>query len=230
MGRAGGRVLRRRDRACARPHAGHCLVCPPIDILALLDEVRAIATTGLNFTESPFDRERYERLLALAAHEYAGITQFDDRDVLARLRRELGYITTKVGAEAAIIDDDGRMLLVHRVDDGCWGLISGWVDAGESPHETVVRELREETGLEGVVDELVGVIARPASARNGPHGSIAVVFLVSLTGGSVQLAAHEVAELQWRDLDDVEPWHKNHEQLARAALAHWRARRGESGS
>ncbi len=169
-------------------------------------------------------------MLELTAHEYASITHIDDGAVLERLRRELGYITTKVGAEAAIVDDDGRMLLVHRVDDDCWGLVSGWVDAGESPAETVVRELREETGLEGVVDELVGVIARPASARNGPHGSIAVVFLVSLTGGAVRLASHEVAEVAWRDVDDVERWHKNHEQLARAALAHWRARRGESGS
>jgi ADP-ribose pyrophosphatase YjhB (NUDIX family) len=150
--------------------------------------------------------------------------------MLTRLRSELGYITTKVGAEAAIIDDDARILLVHRVDDDCWGLISGWVDAGEAPHETVVRELREETGLVGVVDELVGVIARPASARNGPHGSIAVVFLVSLVGGEVRLAAHEVKALEWRDLDDVEQWHKNHEQLARAALARWQARRGESST
>jgi ADP-ribose pyrophosphatase YjhB (NUDIX family) len=230
MGRAGGRVLRRRDRACARPHAGHCLVCPPIDILALLDEVRAIATTGINFTESPFDRERYERLLELVAHEYEALVAGADGEVLARLRSELGYITTKVGAEAAIVDDDGRMLLVHRVDDDCWGLISGWVDAGEAPAETVVRELQEETGLHGVVDELVGVIARPASARNGPHGSIAVVFLVSLTGGEVRLATHEVKALEWRDLDDVERWHKNHEELARAALARWHTRRGESGS
>jgi ADP-ribose pyrophosphatase YjhB (NUDIX family) len=229
MGGAGRRLLRRRDRARARSPAGDCLVCPPIDVLALLDEVRAIATTGINFTENPFDRERYERLLELVAHEYAQVAQYRDGEVLERLRRELGYITTKVGAEAAIIDD-GRMLLVHRVDDDCWGLISGWVDAGESPAETVVRELREETGLEGVIDELVGVIARPASARNGPHGSIAVVFLVSLTGGDVRLAAHEIKALEWRDLDEVEQWHKNHEQLARAALARWHARRGESRS
>ena len=37
-----------------------------MDILPLLDELQTIARTGLNFTESPYDRERYERLLRLA--------------------------------------------------------------------------------------------------------------------------------------------------------------------
>jgi 8-oxo-dGTP pyrophosphatase MutT (NUDIX family) len=106
--------------------------------------------------------------------------------------------------------------------------VSGWVDIGEAPHETAVRELHEETGFTGVVDDLVGIFARPASAQFGPHASIAVVYLCSLTGGERCLPAHEVLDVAWRGVDDVEVWHKNHEHYARAALAHWRARRGES--
>ena len=144
--------------------------------------------------------------------------------MLERFRRELGYCTTKVGADAAIVDDDGRLFLVRRADDGCWGLVSGWVDTGEDPRDTVVRELREETGYEGVVDDLVGIFARPASVEFGPHASIAVVYLCSLTGGSERLPPHEILEVAWHHVDDVDRWHKNHEHYARAALARRRER------
>jgi ADP-ribose pyrophosphatase YjhB (NUDIX family) len=164
----------------------------------------------------------------LTAREYAAVAQLPEGAVLERFRAELGYCSTKVGADAAIFDADERLLLVRRADDGCWGLVSGWVDSGESPESTVVREVREETGYEAVVDELVGIFTRPASTEYGPHALIAIVYLCTLTGGSLAFPAHEVLDVQWRPIDDVETWHKNHEVYARAALAQRRARHGES--
>jgi 8-oxo-dGTP pyrophosphatase MutT (NUDIX family) len=187
--------------------------------------VRAIARTGLHFTEGPYDRERYERLLDLASREYAPVLQLPEGDVLERFRAETGYCTAKVGADGAVFDDDERVLLVRRTDDGTWGLIAGWVEPGEAPHETVVREFAEETGYDVVVDALVGVFARPASAAFGPHGVVSVVHLCSIVGGEPRRLEHEVLEVAWRAIDDVDAWHKNHRDLARAALASWRARR-----
>jgi ADP-ribose pyrophosphatase YjhB (NUDIX family) len=194
----------------------------------LLDEVRAIAAVGLAYAENPFDRERYEHLLELAAHEYASVARLPDDEVLERFRSELGYVTTKVGTEAAIIDESERMLLVRRVDDGTWGIISGWVDPGETPASTIVREIHEETGFEAVIDEMVGISARPACAEYGPHAQISVLHLCSIVGGEASPQAHEVLELAWRDIDTVDNWHKNHEVYARAALARWRQRHAES--
>ena len=88
-----------------------------MDILPLLDELQTIARTGLNFTESPYDRERYERLLQLAVEYYGQALDLPPADVRARLAQELGYITPKVGAEAGIFDEEGRILLVQRSDD-----------------------------------------------------------------------------------------------------------------
>jgi 8-oxo-dGTP pyrophosphatase MutT (NUDIX family) len=149
-------------------------------------------------------------------------------DVLDRFRAETGYCTAKVGADGAVFDRDERVLLVRRTDDRTWGLIAGWVEPGEAPHETVVREFAEETGYDVVVDALVGVFARPASAAFGPHGVVSVVHLCSIVGGEARPLAHEVLDLAWRHVDDVEAWHKNHGDLARAALASWRLRRGQS--
>jgi ADP-ribose pyrophosphatase YjhB (NUDIX family) len=132
-------------------------------------------------------------------------------------------VTSKVGADAAIFDDEDRILLVQRSDDHCWGLVSGWVDSGEDPAETIVREVREEVGLDATIDALINVYGRQASSDYGPHGTVAVLYLCSVAPGSPTISP-EVLDAQYRDIDSVDDWHKNHEHYARAALAFRRAR------
>lgn len=194
-----------------------------MDIFTLLDEIQTIARNGLHYAENPYDRERYERLSQIATRGYAARVDLPSDAVVARFAREVGYITPKVGADAAIFDADERLLVELRSDDGCWGLISGWVEPGEAPAETIVREAREETGLEIVVHELVDVLGRPASAVNGPHAAVSVIFLCDVVGGELRLS-HEVTDLAWHHVDDVERWHGDHERFARRALVAHRAR------
>lgn len=123
-----------------------------------------------------------------------------------------------------MFDDEGRILLVRRTDDRKWGMVAGWVEPGEHPSDTVVRELAEEVGVEGQVDELVGVFSRPASPMD-PQGIVAVVYLCSLRSFDVRIQPHEVIEWGWHDIDDVTEWHKTHETYARAAAEAWRRRR-----
>jgi ADP-ribose pyrophosphatase YjhB (NUDIX family) len=196
-----------------------------LDVFALLEEVRALAQTGLHYATDPFDRERYERLLALTTREYAERTGLAEHKVGARFARDVGYVTAKVGADAAVFDEHDRILLVRRADDDRWGLIAGWVDANERPEETVVRELAEEVGIVARVDRLVGVFARPAGADGNPHSVVSIVYLCDIVRGELRPLPHEVAEIAWRNVSDVEPgaWHHHHETLARAAQeAHWR--------
>jgi ADP-ribose pyrophosphatase YjhB (NUDIX family) len=197
------------------------------DTFALLDEVRAIARTGLHYSDNPFDRARYERLRELAIAGYADRSGLDSAEVRVRFDAEIGYQTARVGADAAVFDDDDRLLLVHRVDDGKWGLVAGWVDPNESPEHTVVRELAEEAGAVGRVESLVGVFFRAARAGEHPHGIVSVVYLCSIEPGELRPQLHEVSELAWRHIDDVgnDEWHLHHQTLARAAReANWRFR------
>jgi 8-oxo-dGTP diphosphatase len=65
-----------------------------------------------------------------------------------------------IGAFAIILDRQGRVLLCHRGDMDAWDLPGGGVESGELPTEAVVREVMEETGLEVVVERLVGVYGK----------------------------------------------------------------------
>ena len=119
-----------------------------MDILPLLDELRGIARNGLEFAGNEYDRKRYERLMELVSEYYGASLSVPSDEARERLRSELGITTPKVGADAAIFDQEGRILLMQRSDDEKWCLPCGWVELNESPSEAAVRETREETGLE----------------------------------------------------------------------------------
>ncbi|MEL7208182.1 MAG: NUDIX hydrolase N-terminal domain-containing protein [Actinomycetota bacterium] len=189
------------------------------DRTGLLEEIQALARTGLHYADDPFDRERYERLLAIALDGLVETTGVPEGELRERFAREVGCITPKVGADGVVFDDDDRVLLERRTDDGRWGLISGWVEPDEHPAETVVREAEEELGLSLVVDRLAAVRARPATADNGPHSLVAVIFLCSIVGEAEIVPNHEVLEARWWAVDDVTEWHMSHEHYTRAALA-----------
>ena len=195
-----------------------------MDVFPLLDALQTIACNGLNFATNPYDRERYERLLELASTYYGQALDLPPPDVRRRLRAELGYITPKVGAEAAIFDREGNMLLVRRSDDGRWCLPCGWVEPNESPAEAAVREAREETGLIVRTNRLVDVFTRKPGQGFGPHSAIAVVYLCEVVDGTIH-ASHEVTEVRYCCIADVTDWHERHREYAEAAYAAWRANR-----
>lgn len=189
-------------------------------IPALLDTIQTIARNGLHYAENPYDRERYERLLDLAAERYDAWLGLPKGAARERLVGELGHITPKVGADAAIFNDQGEILLMDRSDGGGWCLPCGWVEPNERPVDAAIRETREETGLKVECQQLVGVFTRMPSADYGPHTAVAVVHLCRVAGGELTLS-HEGLELRYWPIDAVPRWHATHEEYARAAYAMW---------
>lgn len=195
------------------------------DLLTFLEEIQSIARTGLNYSTDPYARAHYARLLELAATHYGEALDLPIPEVRKRLQGELGSITPKVGADAAIFDDGGRILLVERSDDRSWGLPAGWVDPNEAPANTVRREAREELGLEVEPIQLVEVMFRPASVEYGPHAVVSIVYLCRIVGGDALTLSHEVLAARYWEVDEVPRWHKDHLKFARSAHAVWTARR-----
>jgi ADP-ribose pyrophosphatase YjhB (NUDIX family) len=193
-----------------------------MDIMPLLDELQTIARNGLAYTSNPYDKERYERLLELASSYHGKTLDIPPDEVKQRFAKELGYITPKVGGDAAIFDASGNILLVLRTDDQQWCLPCGWVEPGESPAQTAVRETKEETNLEVRVLELVDVFTRLPNSGHGTHTAVAVVYFCEVVGGKLELSHEHTAARYW-NIDEVPAWHELHEQYARGAFKVWLA-------
>lgn len=101
----------------------------------------------------------------------------------------------------AIIEDDGLILLAQRGDHmdlpGKWEFPGGKVRTGESPSACLVREIKEELGIDIIVRE-----ALPSHHHSYNHISIELLpFTCSISGGSIIL--HEHKDVQWADPERV---------------------------
>jgi ADP-ribose pyrophosphatase YjhB (NUDIX family) len=180
-------------------------------ILYLLDSVRAIAQTGLNFARDPYDKDHYQKLLNLCADEYREISNINKKQIADLFSKDLGYITTKVGSNGVILNESGQILLEKRKDDDSWAIPGGWVDATDTPEESCIREMKEETGYDVKIIKLLGVCSRTAGSYNTPHSSTHLIYLCEITSGELKVSfeSHDVA---FWSLDDVPGWHRDHLQ------------------
>ncbi len=140
---------------------------PPIteaDLLRWAEALSAIARTGLGFTESLYERERFEEVLAVAADiRHATDTDVDREQLVDEWLKGVGhgvpgYVTPKVAVGAVVSNDAGEILLIQRSDSGVWLYPTGWADVGYSPAEVAVKEVAEETGIHCEVQGLVAVL------------------------------------------------------------------------
>lgn len=191
-----------------------------MDVLPLLDELRVMAQNGLRYADDPYDERRYERILELVSEYYGEAADLPAPEVRERFRSELGHATPKVGGKAAVFDDDGRILLIRRADDGTWGLPAGFSDPGETPAETAARETEEETGLAVEPLDLVGVYAREAGEHH-PHGFVSLVYRCAVVGGRRQ-PSHEAEAIRYWRVEAVPEWHRDHRTVARDAREAWK--------
>jgi 8-oxo-dGTP diphosphatase len=102
----------------------------------------------------------------------------------------------------AIAIDDGRLLVVRRRNEpgmGSWSVPGGRVEPGETVQEAVVRELAEETGVEGVVMGLVGVAERIGD----DHHFVILDYTVEVLAPAPPEAGSDAAEARWVALSDV---------------------------
>ena len=119
-----------------------------------------------------------------------------------------------VFATACVRDGNGRLLWQQRGDFGWWGLPGGILELNESLPQCVVREVKEETGLDVQPVRLIGMYTSPDFDVTYPNGDevqqITAAFECQITGGQLQADGDETVRLAWREASDVPataPWY-----------------------
>jgi ADP-ribose pyrophosphatase YjhB (NUDIX family) len=172
------------------------------DLLRWSESLAAIARTGLGFSESLYERERFEEVLKVAADIRVAAGHELESEVLVEEWLRIvgqgvaGYVTPKVAVGAVVGNERGELLLVQRADSGVWLYPTGWADVGYSASEVAVKEVHEETGIEVEPVRLLAVLdgLRLGFTRIPLYS---LVFHCRAVGG--ELVAHplECADVGW---------------------------------
>ncbi|MDP1818634.1 MAG: NUDIX hydrolase N-terminal domain-containing protein [Acidimicrobiales bacterium] len=182
------------------------------DLIRWSEALSGIARTGLAFTQSLYEQERFEEVLHVAADIRASVEADDELDVehyVDEWMRSVGtgvagYVTPKAAVGAIVYDDQQRILLVQRADSGVWLYPTGWADVGYSASEVAVKEVLEETGITCVPERVVAVLDGMRMGFTAiPLYSI--VFLCRATGGALTAHPLETSDVGWFAEHDMPP-------------------------
>lgn len=146
-------------------------------------ELQALAQAGLTYGKDIYDLERYQRIREISAEMIACKADISKETVTDLFCSESGYQTPKLDTRAAIFEND-KILLVHE-NDGTWCLPGGWCDVNISAAENVIKEVREEAGLDVTADLVIAVQDREKHNRPIYANKICkIFFLCTVTGGA----------------------------------------------
>ncbi len=166
-------------------------------------QLAALSQNGLTYAENPYDIDRYQKVRQIAAEMMAAQSDLGTETLLTIFAREEGYATPKVDVRGVVFRDGKILLVKERLDDR-WTLPGGWADPCQSPSESVVREIIEESGYETQARRLLAVYDR----SKHPHEPLApfhiykLFFLCEITGGSSK-TSHETTAVDFFAEDEI---------------------------
>lgn len=101
-----------------------------------------------------------------------------------------------IAAFAIIFNESDQVLLCHRRDKDMWNLPGGGVEKGELPDEAVIREVKEETGLDVEIEKLSGIYGKQYKDE------LVFTFICRVVGGELT-ATSESSDIQFFPVDEL---------------------------
>ncbi|MBS4535340.1 NUDIX hydrolase [Clostridium sp. D2Q-14] len=122
-------------------------------------KLQAIAQAGLAYSKDKYDIERFEQIREISVDIMNNYTNIEHKKIEELFVNEDGYPTPKVDVRAAIFKDE-KILLVKEKIDGFWSLPGGWADVDLSLKENIIKEAREEAGVEIKPKRIIAILDR----------------------------------------------------------------------
>jgi len=166
-------------------------------------EIQKLSQTGMAFAVTDYEKQRYERLMEITSEIVEQHTTLVKQSVKIVLMEQPGYATPKVDVRAAVINIQGKILLVQENTDRRWAMPGGWADVGDVPSEVAKRETKEESGFDVKPFKVIGVFdANRVEGQLEFFHAFKIVFLCELKGGTAR-ASDETIKVDFFSFDDL---------------------------
>jgi len=160
-------------------------------------EIQAIAQTGYHYASDEYHRQRYSRLLEIAAEITSEYSDLDYPHIVLSYQQQTGYATPRIDVRGAVFQAD-RLLMVRERVDGGWTLPGGWADVGEFPSKAAEREVWEEAGYKVKARKVIGVYDANRMGQLELFHAYKIVFLCDLISGEAKPSV-ETSEVAFFD-------------------------------
>jgi ADP-ribose pyrophosphatase YjhB (NUDIX family) len=170
-----------------------------------LTRIKAIADTGLLYAADEYNKERYTELREIYFELMEAISGHSVETLKINFPLLPEYPTAKVDVRGMLLSDDGKILLVQESSDNCWSLPGGWADVGYSPKEVVIKEFKEETGLDIIPQQLLAVFDKKMHPHPPqPFYTYKIAFQCSAVSTQIN-KGFDVLDVAWFDINNLPP-------------------------
>jgi ADP-ribose pyrophosphatase YjhB (NUDIX family) len=146
-----------------------------------------------------------------------------EESYIGKLRSVVGHQKLIVPSIRAIIEDNnGHILFIERKGEGKWGMPAGSIEVDESIYDCLVREVKEETGLDVMSAKMVAIYSHPKYGMKNKFGDeyqlFECLFLVDSWTGSLRHSSDETSGAAFFPTDDIPPstnefWASFHQEV-----------------
>lgn len=150
-------------------------------IIEWAKELQSLAQAGLFYGHDIYDKERYQRIREISAEMMLTRADIPVEKIKGLFCGDEGYQTPKLDTRAAIFSDEKILLVCEK---GKWSLPGGWCEFNLSPADNIVKETKEEAGLDVRVEKVIAIQDR--DKHNPPpyaYGVVKIFYLCKVLGG-----------------------------------------------
>lgn len=114
-----------------------------------------------------------------------------------------GYLNPALAVDAAVRRQDSILLVRRKYppNPGSWVLPGGFVDRDEDPEHAVIRELKEEAGLDGVNPKLLMVMGDPK--RDERKHVVSIVYELTVDSTQIPVGGDDASDAKFWPIEDI---------------------------
>ncbi|WP_031426085.1 NUDIX hydrolase [Flavimarina sp. Hel_I_48] len=172
-------------------------------LLNMIKQVKSLAEAGLVYNDNNYDTERYEELRRISLEMMSVISQKEVEVLESFFLPVNDYPTPKVDVRALILNGKREILMVKEQVDGKWTIPGGWSEIGLTASESIIKEVKEETGFIVKPTRLLAVFDKKCH----PHPPEAyylykIIFYCEIEDGEVA-PNFDIQEVGWYALNEL---------------------------
>lgn len=175
------------------------------ELLEDIKRLKAIADIGLLYNNNEFDKERYTELAELSLRMLHSISGQNIEILKETFLPVKDYPTAKVDIRGMVLSEDKKILLVRESADGKWSLPGGWADVGQSPKEVIVKECKEETGLDVEAKALLAVFDKKLHPHPPQPFYVYKMVFYCQTVSNDFAKGFDMLDVQYFDINNLPP-------------------------